>query len=251
MVSSGAQSGPSATMNLPSASTPTLRLTLTEGAAAMASTRRHGRARRVVTRVLIGLGVTVAVVTAAYVVLMTLPLDQQARAADVVYVIGPPTDARIAEAEALIDDGMADALMISISLPDDDAPVDTGWAKPDRPAWAAWSSTTRIAYTLCADPDAAALELGVPVVCAQPAPFTTQGEARELAATLAAEGWSSATVITTTPHVNRTRLLVSRCTDAAVQVIGADGDIGTFGAWLWQALYEVGGFVKAFATPGC
>ena len=188
---------------------------------------------------------------AGYGIVLAVPLDQTLRRADVVFVLGPATDARIAAAEAIVGDGLAGALMVSTTLPDHAAPLDTGWAKPPMPDWILADGSLARSVAICADPSVAQERLGVPVVCDQPEPFTTQGEARALAATMSAHGWTSAIVLTVTPHVARTRLLVGRCTSAPVQVIGVDDELAVPAAWLWYAGYQVGGFVKAFVTPAC
>lgn len=195
-------------------------------------------------------GVAVAL-GVGYGIVLAVPLDQTPRRADVVLVLGPATDPRIAAAEALVEDGLAGALMVSTTLPDHLAPVDTGWAKPPMPGWILADGSLARSVAICADPSAAQDRLGVPVVCDQPEPFTTQGEARDLAATMTAHGWTSAIVLTVTPHVARTRLLIGRCTGEPVQVIGVDDELAVPTAWLWYAGYQVGGFAKAFATPGC
>ena len=61
---------------------------------------------------------------------------------------------------------------------------------------------------------------------------------------------ATADVITSTPHVARARLLLGRCVDDGIQVLGVDTRIGP-GEWVWQYLYQTGGFVKALVTPGC
>lgn len=58
------------------------------------------------------------------------------------------------------------------------------------------------------------------VLCPKPDPFSTRGEA-ELIARLAAErGWRSLVVVTSRFHLLRTRLLVERCYDGSVAMVG-------------------------------
>lgn len=209
---------------------------------------KRRRARRIVARILIALGAVIAALAIASVPLYVLPGDQNARAADVVVVIGPPTDAQMELAAEIIDAGQADALLVSITVPSTGPPQDTGWAKPERPSWASGSGSTRIAEELCREPGARAF--GVTLECAQPEPFTTQGEAQWLAERMEAHDWDTAIVSTVTPHVTRTRMLMGRCIPSGVQVLGVD-DALTVGEWLWQFAYQSGGFVKAIVEPGC
>jgi len=206
-------------------------------------TRRLSRAARRAVRVAVASAVVVALAVGAAVVVYVLPGDQEPRPADVVYVIGPVTEDRMTLAEQLIDEGVADALMISTALENAAPPEDTGWEKPDKPEWA-WSGSPSI------DTSARCAEQSATLVCMQPEPFTTQGEAQDLATAMHENGWETAIVVTVTTHVARTRLLFDRCIADGVQVLGVDDDM-PFGAWLWQFAYQTGGFVKALATPGC
>ncbi len=210
----------------------------------MSRTRRRSKAAvGVAVAVAVALGLGLGVTALAW------PPDQTARAADVVFVIGPPTDARIELAEALVAEHGAQLLLVSTTLPEAAAPRDTGWPKPDRPAWAQGEGSSVSAVDeLCERSDWG----GVGVLCLQPEPFTTQGEARALAALMKERGFETATVVTMTPHVARTRLLVDRCDEASadVHVIGVDEGLDA-GGWAWQLVYQAGGFVKAVMTPGC
>ena len=68
---------------------------------------------------------------------------------------------------------------------------------------------------------------------------------------MAAEhGWTSATVITFTPHVTRTRLLMQRCFAGTLRV-AADTTPLPLAEWAGQYFYQTGAFVKVALNPGC
>lgn len=150
------------------------------------------------------------------------PAQNTPARSDVVFVIGPPDSWRIDWAKDLVDDGLASAMMISVPQSSD--------------------------YALCA----AGSYHGVPVYCATPDPFTTQGEARWLQQEMADRGWSTATVITVTTHIVRTRLYFDRCIPAGVAVVGRATSLTSVQKWVHQIVYQLGGTLKAvFVTTGC
>ena len=154
--------------------------------------------------------------------LLVFPPQRPVERADVVFVIGPPDGWRIDWAKQVVDDGLARAMMISV---------------PDVKGW-----------ELCE----AGSYGGVPVFCERPDPFTTQGEARWLRDMMAQHGWGSATVITVTPHVSRTRLYFERCIPAGVNVVGRSTGLDSAGDWLRQYRYQLGAMLKAvFITVTC
>jgi DUF218 domain len=59
------------------------------------------------------------------------------------------------------------------------------------------------------------------VVCFQPKPFSTRGEARFVAALAARRGWHRLELVTSRWHVTRARLLLRRCYHGRVRVVGA------------------------------
>ncbi|MDO9130913.1 MAG: hypothetical protein Q7U34_13715 [Anaerolineales bacterium] len=172
----------------------------------------------VVVRVLIGVVAVAVLVFAAGLPFYVFPRVDPPGEVDVVYVIGPPTPSRIELAEGMLDAGLSDTLMISV----------------DDPA----------AEPLCAG------HASFAVFCSRPEPFTTQGEARELAAKAAEHGWTSATVITFTPHVTRTRVLMERCFTGSLRVV-ADTTPLPLAQWVGQYFYQTGAFVKVALNPGC
>ena len=135
-----------------------------------------------------------------------------------IYVIGPPTSTRIALARSLIDDGISDTLMVSVPNPAD--------------------------YAICREPQS------FTVYCDRPSPFTTQGEARELRDLSAKNGWTSATVITFTPHVTRARVIFERCFTGELVMV-ADTSPLSLPRWVQQYLYQTAAFVKVAVIQGC
>ncbi len=86
------------------------------------------------------------------------------------------------------------------------------------------------------------------VVCFDPHPAKTQGEAR-MAALLADErGWDNIIVVASTDQVTRAQRLLGRCYDGAAQMVGVDHD-----SWpLVRAAYEWGATAKAHTIKrGC
>ncbi|WP_062465400.1 ElyC/SanA/YdcF family protein [Demequina soli] len=165
-----------------------------------------------------------AAVAAPVVALVGIPLyvhpaHDEPRAVDAVYVIGPPTDTRMALAEAMIEQGLSDTLVVSLS---DD---------PDERA-----EMTRAAE-LCDRPQAYA------VYCSQPEPFTTRGEARWMRELIDQHGWQSVGVITTTPHLTRTRVIMGRCWDGDIAYISSGEHLAPW-YWAYHYAYQTGAFVK-------
>ncbi|MFT8636957.1 MAG: YdcF family protein [Pseudoclavibacter sp.] len=178
-------------------------------------TRRH----HPVLRGLVAAVICLATLFAASLPLYVFPPQSAPKPADVVFVIGPPRWWRIVWARRLIAAGDARALMISVPDP------------ASEPACHAQQS--------------------YPVFCQRVTPFTTQGEARWLQGAMARHGWNRAIVITTTPHVVRTRLVMDRCVPSGVQVVGRPTDL-TLGDWAYQYAYQTGAFFKAFfVTDTC
>ena len=136
--------------------------------------------------------------------------------ADVIYVIGPPTEGRTALAERLRSDGVADDILISVPLEGEQS--------------AAKLSICQERHVTCEHPD----------------PFTTAGEMALLNARYGPE--ASAVVITFTPHVSRTRFIAAQCAAPRVTVIDVQVPID-LGDWLYQFAYQTGGFAKAIIAP--
>ncbi|WP_297082106.1 YdcF family protein [uncultured Demequina sp.] len=176
---------------------------------------------------ILGAVAAVAVIAIAGLPFYVLPATDQPSGVDVVYVIGPPTDERIDTALELTDGHGARALMVSL----------------DPLAAHAFDD----AAVLC---DAGATPAGVEVICARPEPFTTRGEARELEAEMAEHGWETSAVITFTPHISRTRMIMERCDVGELSMIASDESLEPW-LWAYQYAYQTAGFAKAFVLQGC
>lgn len=100
------------------------------------------------------------------------------------------------------------------------------------------------ARRLCADPG------DLPVLCFEPHPMTTQGEARAVGRLVQQHGWRSVTVVSSSYHLPRARVLVERCTDAAVEVQAARPE-ASLPTWVQYIGHELGGLAKAAVQHGC
>jgi uncharacterized SAM-binding protein YcdF (DUF218 family) len=58
------------------------------------------------------------------------------------------------------------------------------------------------------------------VLCFEPKPFSTQGEARALDRLARQHRWTRLVVVTSTFHVTRARLLIRRCYDGGLSMVG-------------------------------
>ncbi|WP_084079134.1 hypothetical protein [Demequina sp. NBRC 110057] len=172
------------------------------------------------------LGVLVIAVAAAGWPLYVSPGSDQPAATDVAYVIGPPTDARMEMALAMLEEGHTSTLMVSLD------PAATEYSL----AQAACAGGTPFSeYT---------------VLCDRPEPFTTRGEAEWLASEVAEHDWTSAAVITFTPHLKRAELYVERCFGGDLAMIDSDEPLTPW-YWAYQYAYQTGAFVKAGLALGC
>ena len=117
--------------------------------------------------------------------------------ADAVVVLAG-SDARLPTALDLVDHGVAKTLVVSTDDRSNDA---------DR-------------YALCHGPKPKSYQL----VCREASPFSTRGEARMIAALVAANHWRSIVVVSSRYHLYRAGLLIRRCTTIDVALRGTDAD---------------------------
>jgi hypothetical protein len=90
---------------------------------------------------------------------------------------------------------------------------------------------------------------GVTVVCFNPAPPTTQGEAEYVGRLARRYHWHSIAVVTITPQDTRARLRVGRCFAGPVYMVTTP--IGLT-SWPYEIAYEWGALVKALVFQrGC
>lgn len=120
--------------------------------------------------------------------------------ADAVVVLGPGRDGeRLERAEALVDEQVAETLVISMGRGGQRAATDAACAEEPT---------------------------DFEVICFKADPFTTRGEAQLVARLAAARGWTKLLVVTSDYHVRRARLLFGRCFDGSLVVVGAPSSGG-------------------------
>ncbi|MBA8959606.1 MULTISPECIES: YdcF family protein [Rhodococcus] len=88
------------------------------------------------------------------------------------------------------------------------------------------------------------------VVCFDPDPATTAGEAQAFRDLATAGGWNSVIVVTFTPHVSRARYIIQRCFGGDVMMAASPADISA-ADWVWQSGYQTAGYVRSLFQPGC
>jgi len=138
--------------------------------------------------------------------------------ADLIFVIGPPNEERVAAERTLRSADVADLSLYSVT------------------------SRGRLSA------EALAVCREATVTCAHIEPFTTKGEFAYLERFAHENDVERTVVLTFTPHVARTRYIAEKCFDGDVTVMAVDEGL-TFGDWIYQYLYQSAAFVKAWATP--
>jgi hypothetical protein len=89
----------------------------------------------------------------------------------------------------------------------------------------------------------------VTVICFNPTPATTQGEAEFIGRLARKYHWRSISLVTMTPQDSRARLRVERCFAGRVYVITAPIPLTS---WPYQVVYQWGAIVKALIIQrGC
>jgi uncharacterized SAM-binding protein YcdF (DUF218 family) len=150
------------------------------------------------------------------------PAHDAVSKADAIVVLGPPkAQNRFPEALRLAEQGYASNLVVSVNL-----------SVPD-------------IKRMCANPPD-----GLHMVCFNPVPATTRGEAREIKALADRNGWHRVIVVTSTYHISRARMIVQRCYHGDLLMVPASGSISP-GDWAFQYLYQTAGYAKALVMPGC
>jgi uncharacterized SAM-binding protein YcdF (DUF218 family) len=168
------------------------------------------------------LALLLAWLAACYLVVAQPTVNEPVRS-DAILVLGPPlVDGRLDEALRLAAAHYAGIVVISI-----------GWDK----------GRQRVAA--CANDNPA-----YQVICFEPDPATTRGEAEEIGRLARERGWHSVLVVTSTYHVSRARLIVQRCMPGTVRVLAGTSRL-SMDDWLYQFAYQTGGFAKAFLHRSC
>jgi uncharacterized SAM-binding protein YcdF (DUF218 family) len=85
------------------------------------------------------------------------------------------------------------------------------------------------------------------VLCPQPDPDTTRGEARMVRDLAARRGWRSVVVVTSTYHARRAQLLLRRCFDGQLQIVAAPPHEQWLRTWA-RANVELAALLRALVT---
>lgn len=145
------------------------------------------------------------------------PVDPVSRT-DVVLVLGPPMQPRLDLAEQLRDEGLADQIVVSVQ---------------------ASGGQTAQDLAICQEDD---------VTCVVADPSTTRGEVLVMNELASGAQAPSVIVVTSIPHVVRTRYLFAKCYPGEVTVIAAEQPDSLSG-WTSQYAYQSAAFVKALVQP--
>lgn len=159
--------------------------------------------------------------------LFVLPATDPLSRSDVLLVLAPTAN-RMEYAEQLMDQAFADTLAISV-------PKGKGRLRP-----------------AACDQDRS-----YQVVCFDPQPVTTQGEARGLRQLSKEYGWKNANVLTAQRHVTRAKVLLERCNTADVRMVPYWQDHPLLSlsdpknSWAYIYAYETAAFIKVALNPDC
>lgn len=183
----------------------------------MTSFSLPGSIRRAIRRILVGLAVLVLLLAAATARLIVWPASGMPSHVDAIVMMAGPGD-RLSLALKLAREHRASTLVVS-----------TGWEGYGGPCPAAVS--------------------GIRLVCFEPDPGNTRGEA-EFAGHLARQDhWSSIVLVTITPQDTRARILMRRCYAGSLYVMTAGIPLSSYP---YQIAYEWGALFKAeFLQRSC
>jgi uncharacterized SAM-binding protein YcdF (DUF218 family) len=186
-----------------------------------------GRRRKLFVRTVASCAMVVTLWAVTGVFLYVVPAVDAPRHADVLFVLAPQGD-RTGYAEQLMDLGYAGTLAISAPQAKDGS--------------AALCKEKRAYRIVCFDPD----------------PVTTQGEARALQSLSKEYGWKSATVLTAQFHVTRARVLLQRCYKGELGMIAYRQELPLLvfpylgrSSWAYHYAYETAAFVKVALNQDC
>ncbi|MEU4315433.1 YdcF family protein [Nocardia sp. NPDC024068] len=82
------------------------------------------------------------------------------------------------------------------------------------------------------------------VICFDPEPRTTRGEARYLAEQARAHDWRRVIVVTFTPHISRARYVLGKCWDGQLMFVDTRPRLSV-PRWAYDYVYQSAGYVKA------
>ncbi|WP_186304565.1 YdcF family protein [Kocuria palustris] len=202
---------------------------------------RPGSARaRAWPRRLAAIGGVVAALFAIWLIVCTTVLldpevTEDPHPADAVFILGPSDQTRVDHARDLMDQGLAPTVV---------------YATPQGDFGDGSEATTDEIHK----PQCEMRDYDYEVICFEPDPSTTQGEAIKMRDLAAERGWDDIIVITMRPHVPRAQLIVERCYDGATQWSPIDY-VDSYWQHPWMTfkayVYQSAGFLKAWVTPGC
>lgn len=145
-------------------------------------------------RIMLGFVALLVAFVAATLYLFVFPHTDPPGRADAVVVLSGGRNSRLDPAIALVQRGVAPVLVIS------GVGYDAKW---------------RHAHELCRNGLS-----GVRVLCPDPNPYSTRGEARMIARLARQHGWRKVDVVTSRYHVFRARMLIERCFHGKLALIG-------------------------------
>lgn len=158
--------------------------------------------------------------------LLVTPDSDPPGQADALLVLGPPND-RIRYAEQIMTQGYAGTLVIS------------------NPA------------SHVGDPAPCEAQRAYKIVCFDPEPATTRGEARALRRLAAEHGWDSVQVLTVPWHFSRARIVLERCYDGRLSLTPYEQSLPIFSlsrparSWAYLFTYESAALIQAALTEDC
>ncbi|MGZ8176955.1 YdcF family protein [Williamsia sp. SKLECPSW1] len=188
----------------------------------MGRTARRGAASVVARVVVVAIALVITVAAAGLPLYVFPVVADSPRPVDVIMVLGGRQDGREAYAISLAEQGLAKTVLVS-----------DPYTRPD-------------AYmeAVCDTPHS------VRVVCFDPQPRTTRGEARFLRDEAQRHGWRSAMVVTFSPHVTRADYIIGRCFTGDLVMVDYRERL-SLDYWAWMYAYQTAGFVRAALQSGC
>ncbi|WP_189337470.1 YdcF family protein [Arthrobacter sp. AFG7.2] len=161
-------------------------------------------------------------VTAGFFVFVVPAVDRPQRA-DAIVVLAPVVGTgRLELAEELMSDGLGTLLVVS--MPDG----------VHRHNFSEVCRANRSYRIICFDPD----------------PVTTQGEARAIQRLSEEFNWGSITVVTNEFHVARAELIIQRCYSYELNMVAVRSDLA-LKDWAYQFLYQSASWAKAAISYEC
>jgi uncharacterized SAM-binding protein YcdF (DUF218 family) len=91
---------------------------------------------------------------------------------------------------------------------------------------------------------------GYRLICFDPDPRTTRGEARELGRLAAENGWDRVAVVAAKYHISRSRTIVKRCYPGTLLMVEAPMKIVPVN-WSYQYVRQTLGYLKVAVQKGC